>query len=142
MGSTSDSAPSSPHPHLRLVLDYLRAIEQDVAEEQLSAFFTPGVKQHEFPNRLLERGAERGLEQLLEGSRKGRLVVQNQRYQVHGTLVEGDRVAVELTWSAELKLPLGKLKPGERMTAHCGFFFRIEGGRIAAQHNYDCFEPF
>lgn len=132
----------APHPHLRLVLDYLRAIERGAPEEELGAFFTPGVEQHEFPNRLVERGAERGLAQLLEGSRKGRLVVTDQRYVVHSTLVDGDRVAVELTWSAELKVPLGQLRPGERMTAHCGFFFRIEGERIAAQHNYDCFEPF
>jgi ketosteroid isomerase-like protein len=138
----SGTSTSSPHPHLSLVLDYLRAIERDVSEDELSAFFAPGVKQHEFPNRLVERGAERGLDQLLEGSRKGRLVVQNQRYVVHSTLVEGDRVAVELTWSAELKVPLGKLEPGQTMTAHCGFFFRVQDGRIAAQHNYDCFEPF
>ena len=139
MSGTTDSLAI---PQLSLVLDYLRAIERDVGEEELSAFFAPGVKQHEFPNRLVERGAERGLDQLLEGSRKGRLVVQNQRYQVHSTLVDGDRVAVELTWSAELKVPLGKLKPGETMTAHCGFFFTIKDGRIASQHNYDCFEPF
>ena len=133
---------ASPNPNLSLVLDYLHAIEQDVGEAELSAFFAPGVKQHEFPNRLVERGAERGLEQLLEGSRKGRTVVQKQRYEVHSTLVDGERVAVELTWSAELKVPLGKLAPGERMTAHCGFFFLIRDGRIQAQHNYDCFEPF
>lgn len=137
------SVPSSHHhAHLSLVLDYLRAIEQDADEQQLSAFFAPGVVQRELPNRLVERGAERNLDQLLEGSRKGRLVVQNQRFRVHGTLADGDRVAVELTWSAELKVPLGKLQPGETMTAHCGFFFRFENGRIAAQHNYDCFEPF
>lgn len=133
---------AAPHPNLTLVRNYLRAIEQDVGEDELSAFFAPGVKQHEFPNRLVERGAERSLDQLLEGSRKGRLVVQNQRYQVRSALVDGERVAVELTWSAEVKVPLGKLGPGETMTAHCGFFFRIEDGRIVAQHNYDCFEPF
>lgn len=139
----SGSSPSpSPSAHVSLVLDYLRAIEQDADEQRLSAFFMPGVVQRELPNRLVERGAERNLDQLLEGSRKGRLVVQDQRFQVHSTLADGDRVAVELTWSAELKVPLGKLTPGERMTAHCGFFFRIENGRIAAQHNYDCFEPF
>ena len=137
----SGSSPN-PNPNVNLVLDYLRAIEQDVDEQRLSAFFAPGVVQRELPNRLVERGAERNLDQLLEGSRKGRLVVQNQRFEVHSTLADGDRVAVELTWSAELKLPLGKLRPGERMTAHCGFFFRIQDGRIGSQHNYDCFEPF
>jgi len=130
------------HPHLQLVLDYLRAIELDADEATLAAFFAPGVRQREFPNRLLEHGAERGLEQILEGSRKGRTVVQGQRYAVHDALVEGARVALELTWTAELKVPLGKLSPGSTMTAHCGVFFRVADGRIVEQHNFDCFEAF
>ncbi len=132
------------HPSLQLVLDYLRAIEQNAEEAELSSFFAPDVKQHEFPNRLVERGAARGLEQILAGSRKGRLVVQNQRYLVNNALVDADgaRVAIELTWKAELKVPLGSLPIGSTMTANCGVFFRLEAGRIAAQHNYDCFEPF
>lgn len=133
---------AAPHPHLQLVLDYLRAIEQDADEATLAAFFAPDVRQHEFPNRLLERGAARGLEQILEGSRKGRAVVQGQRYAVQNALVDGARVALELTWTAELKVPLGKLLPGSTMTAHCAFFFRVADGRIAEQHNFDCFEAF
>lgn len=135
------SNPGSP-ANLQLVLDYLRAIEQNADEARLAEFFSPALAQHEFPNRLVERGAARGLDQVLEGSRKGRTVVQNQRYLVKNALVDAERVAVELTWTAELKVPLGSLKAGETMTAHCGFFFRIESGRIAEQHNYDCFEPF
>jgi hypothetical protein len=130
------------HPHLRLILDYLRAIEQNADEATLADFLAPGVRQREFPNRLVERGAERGLEQILEGSRKGRTVIENQRFAVNNALVQGERVAVELTWTGELKVPLGKLTPGSVMTAHCGIFFRIEHGRIAEQHNFDCFEPF
>jgi hypothetical protein len=130
------------HPHLQLVLDYLRAIEQNADEATLASFFAPGVRQREFPNRLLERGAERGIEQILEGSRKGRVVIQNQRYAVGNALVEGERVALELTWTGELKVPLGTLTPGSVMTAHCAVFFRIADGRIAEQHNFDCFEPF
>lgn len=133
---------SLPAPNLQLVLDYLRAIEERADETQLAAFFAPDVRQHEFPNRLVERGAARDLEQLLAGSRKGRTVVQNERYTIKHALVDGDRVAVELTWTAELTVPLGSLPVGATMTAHCGFFFRMQAGRIAEQHNYDCFEPF
>jgi len=39
-------------------------------------------------------------------------------------------------------MPLGQLAAGDTMTAHSGMFFRIENGRIAEQHNFDCFEPF
>jgi ketosteroid isomerase-like protein len=130
------------HPNLDLVRDYLTAIEQDADEARLSSFYAPDVRQHEFPNRFVERGAARGLLELLEGNRRGRQVVQNQRYALKNALVDGERVAVELTWTAELKLPLGKLAAGATMRANCGVFFRITGGRILEQHNFDCFDPF
>jgi ketosteroid isomerase-like protein len=136
------NVPTDTHPHLGLVLRYLRALEQNAADEQIAEFYAPDVKQREFPNRLLEQGAERDLEQLRESSRKGRLVVEEQRFAVENALVDGDRVALELTWTARLKVPLGKLQPGDTMTARCGVFFHIRDGRIAVQHNYDCFEPF
>ena len=132
----------SSYPPLELVLAYLRAIEQDADEAQLASFFSPALEQREFPNRLLERGATRGLEQVLAGSRQGRRVVQNQRYSVNNTLVDDDRVAIEVTWTAQLKVPLGRLAAGVDITAHCGMFFHVVDGRITRQHNYDCFEPF
>lgn len=128
--------------HLQLVQRYFAAIEQEAPEDVLSAFFASGVAQREFPNRLLEQGAERGLGEILEGSRKGRHVVKDQKYVITSALGEGERLAVELDWSAELKVPLGKLPAGARMRARCGVFFRIEHDLIVEQHNYDCFDPF
>jgi ketosteroid isomerase-like protein len=130
------------HPHLRHVRAYLRALETNADESQLRDFFCAAVVQRELPNRLVPGGAERNLEQICEGSRKGQTVVEGQRFDVKTALVMGDRVALEVTWTARLKLPLGKLLPGDTMTAHCGFFFRMQDGRIAEQHNYDCFEAF
>lgn len=133
---------SELHPHERLVRDYLRALEGGADEARLRSFFAPGVRQREFPNRLLDAGAERDLEALLAGSRKGRLVIQDQRYAVKQVLTAGDRVAIELDWSGELKVPLGNTPAGGTLRAHCAVFFRIEHGLIAEQHNYDCFERF
>jgi ketosteroid isomerase-like protein len=132
----------TPHPHLQLLRRYLDALERNADEAELAAFFAPNVRQREFPNRLLERGAERDLAQLLAGSRKGRQVVENQRYEVRGALSDGERVALELTWTARLKVPLGSTPAGGTLTASCGVFFRIAGGRIVEQHNYDCFDAF
>ncbi|HVY29205.1 MAG TPA: nuclear transport factor 2 family protein [Polyangiaceae bacterium] len=129
------------HPHLALVHRLLRAIEQG-DEAALLELFAPHVQQREFPNRLLAHGAERGLPELLDGFRRGKHVVANQRYEVTSSLVDGERVAVEVRWTAELKVPLGRLAAGDTMAAHCGMFFRIAGGRIAEQHTFDCFEPF
>ena len=129
------------HPHLRLIRDYFGAIESG-AEAELARFFSPGIQQREFPNRITPNGALRGVPELLEGRRKGKSVVANERYAIQNALVDGDRVAIEMIWSAELKLPLGKLQPGDTVRAHCGVFFRISEGRIIEQHNFDCFEPF
>ena len=135
------SSAGPQHPHLTLVRDYLDAIEQEADETRLAGFFAPDVVQREFPNRLVEQGATRGLLQLLEGSRRGRQVMQNQRFTIENALVDGERVAIELRWTAELKVPFGKLAAGATMSATCGVFFRIERGQIAEQHNFDCFEP-
>jgi ketosteroid isomerase-like protein len=132
----------APHPHLALIRAYFDALEQNASETTIAGFFTPDVQQQEFPNRLLEEGAARGLAEILEGSRKGRSVVQKQRYVIENALVDGARVALELAWTAELKVPLGKLQAGADMRATCGVFFRIRDGRIEQQHNFDCFEPF
>jgi ketosteroid isomerase-like protein len=133
---------SNEHPYLKLLRAYFSAIEQGVDESALGEFFAPDVRQRELPNRLVTAGAERGLKELLEGRRRGRNAVTNERYVIQNALVDGERVAVEVTWSAQLKVPLGKLQPGDTLSAHCGAFFRIVESRIAEQHNYDCFESF
>jgi ketosteroid isomerase-like protein len=130
------------HPHLKHVRRYFRALETQPEEAALADFFAADVAQHEFPNRLVEKGAARGLSEILDGYRRGKTVVQNQRYQIKNALVDGDRVAIELRWTAELLRPLGKLAVGQTMSADCGVFFRFKDGRIAEQHNFDCFEPF
>jgi hypothetical protein len=138
----SERTPSHPHPHLRLIRSYLDAIESNAAEVVLESFLAQSVRQHEYPNRVVERGAERNLAQLLAGNRKGRQVVENQRYEVRSALVDGERVALELTWTATLKVPLANTPAGGTLTANCGVFFRIADGRIVEQHNYDCFDAF
>ena len=130
------------HPHVRLIRDYLSALENNADGATLAGFFAPDATQHEFPNRFVEQGASHDLSQVLERSRKGRQVVQKQSFAIKNALVDGDRVAIELTWTAELKVPLGKLPVGGSMSANCGVFFRLRDGRIVEQHNFDCFDPF
>jgi ketosteroid isomerase-like protein len=134
--------PRCSHPHLQLLRGYFDALERGAQEAELQRFFTSDVQQHEFPNRLVDQGAERNLAALLAGNRTGQEVVRNQRYQVRDALIDGDRVALQLTWTAELKVPLANTPAGGTLKANCGVFFRIEDGRIAMQHNYDCFDAF
>jgi ketosteroid isomerase-like protein len=133
---------SSVHPNLQLVYDYFHALEQGADEARLESFFAPDVRQHEFPNRLVDAGAERGLSELLAGSRKGKQVIENQRYVVKSALASDDRVALELEWTGQLKVPLANTPVGGTLRARCGVFFGIREGRIVEQHNYDCFDRF
>ena len=121
---------------------YLRAIEQGATGEALAAFFHPEVTQREYPNRLLPTGATRDLRALLAGAERGQTVVASQRYEVRHTVVEGDHVALELDWSATLKVPVGSLPPGGTIRASFAVFLTFRNGLILSQHNYDCFEPF
>ena len=133
---------ASEHPNLRIVRAYLAALESGAPAEALADFFAPDLRQRELPNRLVPEGVERTLAQALAGRKRGLEVVRDERYAIENAVVEGDRVAVELVWTARLQVPLGDARPGDPLRASCGMFFTLAGGRIARQSNYDCFAPF
>lgn len=129
-------------PLLALVRRYFAAIESEAPEATLREFFAPEVRQEEFPNRLVPQGVVRDLEALMEGSRRGRAVVGDQRYEIVQAVEQGDRIALEVKWRARLKVPIGSLPAGGEMRARFGVFIDFRDGRIVGQRNYDCFEPF
>lgn len=132
---------SAEHPHLSLARRYLAALEGGATGEALAAFFTPDVVQEEFPNRLVPQGARRGLAELLAGAERGQGVMAAQSFELLDALVSGDRVALEVRWTGTLAIPLGPLQPGGEMRARFAVFLEVRDGRIAAQRNYDCFDP-
>lgn len=127
--------------NLDLVRRYLAAIEDGTAVSAFEQFFTPDVVQEEFPNRLVPNGARRTLDDMLEGARRGRKVMTKQRYEVVREIVSGNHVALEVRWSGTLAIPFGSLAEGDEMRARFAVFFEMRDGRIAVQHNYDCFDP-
>lgn len=118
---------------------YLRAIEQN---GDPIAFFAPDVVQTEYPNRLVPSGAVRDLAALEAGRDRGNTVVEEQRYEVTHAVALGDEVALEVLWSAKLKIPIGSLGSGDTMRAHFAVFLTFRDGLIVSQRNYDCFDPF
>jgi ketosteroid isomerase-like protein len=120
---------------------YLAAIEGGATGEALARWFTDDVVQEEFPNRLVPAGARRGLSELLEGAERGQKVMQAQRYEVLSAIASGERVALEVQWTGTVAIPLGSLPAGGQMRARFGVFLDFRDGRIAAQRNYDCFDP-
>lgn len=127
--------------NLALVRDYLDALQRGEVGDSLARFFTPDAQQLEFPNRLNPNGQQSDLESILARSAQGRHLLSSQRYDVVSALSRGNRVAVEARWTGTLAIPVGSLPAGAEMKAHFAMFFELDGGRIARQHNYDCFEP-
>jgi ketosteroid isomerase-like protein len=128
--------------HLDVIRDYFAAIERRGSFDEVSRFLSPDVVRQEFPNRFAPGGATRGLKELREAAERGRAVIKSQRYEILCSVCEGERVALEVQWTGVLAIPVGKLAPGDAMRARFGVFFEFREGKIARQHNYDCFDAF
>ena len=120
---------------------YLEAIEQGTTGEALAQFFDPAVVQEEFPNRLTPNGARRSLADMLVGAERGQALLSSQSYEIQNAIETEDRVALEVTWSGTLKVPFQNLSVGAKMRARFAVFLEFRDGRIVAQRNYDCFDP-
>lgn len=132
----------STSKNLEMALRFVREMEQGAAGEALLPFFQPDAVQHEYPNLITPSGTTRDLRMMIESSHRGRQVLSAQRYDIRGTVAEGDTVALEMDWSATLAIPLGKLPAGGTMRARLAMFVTFRDGRIASIRNYDCYEPF
>jgi ketosteroid isomerase-like protein len=147
MPTSISAGPPSPLPDpvpppLAAALAYLEAVAAGATGEALARFLAPDIEQIELPNRLVAGGARHDLSAMLAGAERGQRAVTGQRYDVVHAMVCGDRVALEVAWSATLRVPLGTLTPGDTLRAHLALFLEIEGGRVVRQRNYDCYEPF
>ena len=121
---------------------YLHLIETSTNPDDFLEVLHPDIRQQEFPNRLVEAGAVRTRDDMLDGVRRGAMVMAAQRYEITNILASGDQVAVEVVWEGTLAVNIGNLKAGEIMKAYFGLFMRFEDGKVIEQRNYDCFEAF
>jgi ketosteroid isomerase-like protein len=128
--------------NLEVARRYLAAIEAGAVGDDLAAFFSPDIEQIEFPNRLVPTGARRGRSQMLEGALRGQKVLREQRYQVEHAFADGNAVVLEVLWVGTLAIDRGSIPAGLEMRAHFAVVLELRDGRITAQRNYDCFDPF
>jgi ketosteroid isomerase-like protein len=126
---------------LELTRRYFAALEGGATGEALAAFYAPEVVQEEFPNRLSPLGARKDLAAILAAASRGQQMMAVQRYEILEVVASGDRVAVEFRWAGTLAIPVGSLPAGCEMWGHFAVFMEFRDGRIVAQRNYDCFEP-
>jgi ketosteroid isomerase-like protein len=133
--------------NLERAREYLAAIEAEQSDGTPTAtspftFLAPDVRQIEYPNQLVPKGAERDLGAIMEAAERGRRVLRSQRYEVQTALANGNEIALEVLWVGMLAVAVGTLAPGDEMRAHFGVFLTFRSGLITRQRNYDCFDPF
>jgi ketosteroid isomerase-like protein len=127
--------------NIETIKAYLSALASGAVGERLAEFFTSDALQIELPNRLNHNGGQSDLETLLQRAEQGQRLLHTQTYDLRSFVARDDRVAVEVTWTGTLAVPLGTLSAGSTMKAHFAMFFELVSGRIRRQRNYDCFEP-
>ena len=64
-----------------------------------------------------------------------------QSFRILHAVGEGNELALEIEWVGTLAVPFGELPVGGQMRARFAVFLEYRDGKIAAQRNYDCFEP-
>lgn len=126
--------------NVAVVREYLAALANGAVGDALGRFFSRDARQIELPNRLNPRGGESDLEALLKRAEQGKTILREQHFDIRSVVAQGRHVAVEAVWTATLATPLATLQAGAAMKAYFAMFFEIDGGRIAVQRNYDCFE--
>ena len=119
---------------------YLRAIENRAIAASTD-LFSSDIVVEQFPNRIYPNGSRAGLAEMLQGAEKGKKLLSRETYQITNEVTNGNTVALEVLWTGTLAVPFGTLKEGSAMRAHFATFLEFRDGKIVAQRNYDCFDP-
>jgi ketosteroid isomerase-like protein len=127
--------------NLAIARRYLEALENGAEGSALAEFFTNDAVQEEFPNRLQPIGAHRDLTGILDAAKRGKKTLRAQKFDVLDSIVDGDRVALEIFWSGYLAVPVDTLSADSEMRAHLSVWLEFRDGKICRQNNYDCFDP-
>ena len=116
-----------------MVDDYFAAVAA-LDEAALERALHPDVLITERPNAINRDGTVRDRPAALTALRHARELLAEQRFEIHGHVIDGDRVATRATWR-------GTLADGRELTAHVAAFIQIRDGRIYRHETYDCYEP-
>ncbi|MGW7366421.1 nuclear transport factor 2 family protein [Streptomyces sp. NPDC054841] len=132
--------PVQDHPLVETAIRYHRAVAGFATGKELGRFFHEDAIHDELPNALFPDGVRRDLEGLLAAAEQGRKTLTEQSFEVINAVAHGDQVALEVTWTGRLAVPLGGLPAGHVLRAHIATFLEFRDGLIVAQRNYDCYE--
>jgi ketosteroid isomerase-like protein len=119
---------------------YLKAIETGDATYVLS-LFCPEAVLEQLPNRIYPQGLRSNVSQVPEAFAKGRQIFSRQTYEITNAAETDNIVALEVLWTGTLAIPFGTLSAGSQMRCHSAMVLEFRDGKIVAQRNYDCFDP-
>jgi ketosteroid isomerase-like protein len=114
----------------------------DSSESDLRAVLHPDVVFVEHPSPMSPHGRSHGVDGMVSGFLAGKSLLTDQGIEVHSLLVDGDRVAVQSTWTGVVGHDVGVLAGGTRLTAHMAGFLTVRDGLVVRHETYDCYEPF
>lgn len=120
---------------------YLQALENNADRATLAQFFDPALVQEEFPNQLNPNGGRSDYATMLQRAEQGKQLLVSQQYTVTNALESGNFVVLEVIWTATLAVRAPALPADGQMRAHFAVFLEFRDGKIVAQRNYDCFDP-
>ena len=129
-----------PESNLAKAQLYLKIVESGEFSE-LSDLFGPGAVVEQLPNRIYPNGARATVPEMAASFEKGRKLFSSQKYEIKNAVANGDTLALDVLWSGKLAVAFGNLQVGSFMRAHSAMFLNFRDGKIVAQRNYDCFEP-
>jgi len=127
--------------HQKHLLRMYAAISAGATGDDLAAYFHPDAQQVEYPSLMRPHGHRRGLAEMREGAEIGSKIISDQHYEVHTMVEDGDRVAVQFTWTATVTADLGAIPAGTRLVSHVAAFYIFRDGLVHEQSSYDCYEP-
>jgi len=129
-----------PDSNLDPARRYLKAIEDGDATFVIS-LFTPDAIIEQLPNRIYPNGLRADVSRVAAAFEQGRKLFSRQTYEITNHSTTGNVVALEVLWTGTLAIPFGTLAAGDNMRCHSAMFLEFRDGKIAAQRNYDCFDP-
>lgn len=124
---------------LECVLGFIRVLEAGGGAAGIRPFLADSFVLVEAPHLLAPEGSTRTLPDVLAGADQSPNVVADQKFLIRRTTCEGGRVAVEVDWSATVRMDLRYWDRGETIRARTSSVFEVCDGLIVSQDSYDCY---
>jgi ketosteroid isomerase-like protein len=126
-------------PAIELARRYLAAIAAGAVE--LADFLHPDMVYEELPNRVVPKGARSDRAAMQAAAARGQKLLRSQRFDVRSAFGDERQALLEVDWEGVLAVAYAGLAPGAALRARCAMIFELHEGKIIAQRNYDCYEP-